>query len=77
VRNEVLHRVEEERNVLHTVKIKKANWIGHILRMNCLRKYVCEGEIAGRIVVMGRRGRRRKWLMDYFKETRVSCKLKE
>jgi len=30
VRNEeVLHRVKEERNVLHTVEGRKANWIGH------------------------------------------------
>jgi hypothetical protein len=33
VRNkEVLHRVKEERNILHPVKRRKANWIGHILR---------------------------------------------
>ena len=39
VRNEeVLHRVKEERNILHTIKRKKANWIGHILRKNCLLK---------------------------------------
>jgi hypothetical protein len=32
VRNEeVSHRVNEERNILHTTKIRKANWIGHIL----------------------------------------------
>jgi hypothetical protein len=31
VRNEeVLHRVNEERNIVHTVKRRKANWIGHI-----------------------------------------------
>ena len=33
---EVLHRVKKERNVLHTIKIKKANCIGHILRVKCL-----------------------------------------
>jgi hypothetical protein len=27
---EVLHRVKEERNILHTVKRRQANWIGHI-----------------------------------------------
>jgi hypothetical protein len=32
VRNEeVLHRVKEERNMVHAIKIRKANWIGHIL----------------------------------------------
>jgi hypothetical protein len=44
VRNEeVLHRVKEKRNILHTIKIRKANWIGHILRRNCLLKHVIEG----------------------------------
>jgi len=33
---EVLHRVKEKRNILHTIKRRKANWIGHILRSNCL-----------------------------------------
>jgi hypothetical protein len=44
VRNEeVLHRVKKERNIVHTVKRRKANWIGHILRRNCLLKHVIEG----------------------------------
>jgi hypothetical protein len=30
---------------------KKANWIGHIFRRNCLLKYVIEGQIEGRIEV--------------------------
>jgi hypothetical protein len=39
VRNkEMLHRVKKKRNFLHTIKISKANWIDHILRMNCLYK---------------------------------------
>ena len=33
---EVLHRVNEERNIKHTVQRRKANWIGYILRGNCL-----------------------------------------
>jgi hypothetical protein len=50
VRNEeVLHRVKEERNILHTIKRRKANWIGHILRRNCLLKHVIEGKLEGRI----------------------------
>jgi len=28
--------VKEERSVLHTAKWRKASWIGHILRSNCL-----------------------------------------
>jgi len=47
VENEVLHSVKEERNILHTVDEKKANWIGHILRRNCFLKHVIEGKIEG------------------------------
>jgi hypothetical protein len=58
VRNEeVLHRVKEERSILNTIKRRKANWIGHILRRNCLLKHMIEGKLEGRIEVMGRRGR--------------------
>jgi hypothetical protein len=32
--------VKEERNIVHTIKRRKANWIGHILRRNCLLKHV-------------------------------------
>jgi hypothetical protein len=39
VRNvEVLLRVKEERNIVHTVKGRKDNWIGHIWRRDCLLK---------------------------------------
>jgi hypothetical protein len=49
VRNEeVLHRVKEERNIIHTTERRKANWTGHILRRNCLLKHVIEGRIEGR-----------------------------
>jgi hypothetical protein len=47
VGNEVLLRVKEERNILHTVKGRKAKWIGHILPRNCLLKHVIEGKIEG------------------------------
>jgi hypothetical protein len=47
VRNEeVLQRVKEKRN---TIKRRKANWIGHILRRNCLLKHVIEGTLDGRL----------------------------
>jgi hypothetical protein len=49
VRNEeVLHRVKEQRNIVHTTNRRKANWIGHNLRGNCLLKHVIEGKIEGR-----------------------------
>jgi len=55
VRNEeVLIRVNEQRNILHEISKRKANWIGHILRRNCLLKQVIEGKIKGGIEVTGR-----------------------
>jgi len=55
VRNEeVLLRVKERRNVLHEIRKWKANWIGHILRRNCLMQWVIEGKIKGGIEVTGR-----------------------
>jgi hypothetical protein len=78
VRNEeVLHRVKEERNILHTIKRRKANWIGQILRRNCLLKHVTGGKLEGRIEMTGRRGRIRKQLLDDLKEKKRYWKLKE
>jgi hypothetical protein len=78
VRNEeVLHRVKEERSIVHTIKRRKANWIGHILRRNCLLKHVNEGKIEGTIEVAGRGGRRSKQLLEDLKETRSYWKLKK
>jgi hypothetical protein len=52
VRNEeVLLRVKEQRNILHEIIKRKANWIGHILRRNCLLRRVIEGKIKGGIEV--------------------------
>ena len=36
MKDEVVHRIKEKRNILPTIKGRKANWIGHILRSNCL-----------------------------------------
>jgi hypothetical protein len=74
---EVLQRIMEDRNVLQKAKGRKANWIGHILRRNCLLKHVIEGNIECGIEVTGRRGRRRKKLKNDFKEKREYWKLKE
>ena len=35
---EVLLRVKEQRSILHEIRKREANWIGHILRRNCLLK---------------------------------------
>jgi hypothetical protein len=44
---EVLLRVEEQRNILHELRKWKANLIGHILSRNCLLQRVTEGKIQG------------------------------
>ena len=78
VRNEdVLLRVKEQRNILHEIRKRKANWIGHILRRNCLLQQVIEGKIKGWIEVTGRRGIRRRKLLDDLKDRRGYCHLKE
>jgi len=75
VRNEkVLQRIEEQCHILHTIKRGKANWINHILRKNCLLKHVIEGK--QKEEATGRRGRRRKQLLDDLKETKGYCNLK-
>jgi AmiR/NasT family two-component response regulator len=70
VRNgEVLLIVKEQRNILHE--------IGHILCRNYLLQQVSEGKIKGGIEVTGRRGRRRRKLLDDVKERRGYSHLKE
>jgi hypothetical protein len=69
------YRESRERNILHTVKRRKANWIGHSLCGNCLLKHVIEGKIEGSIEVKGGLSRRRKQLLDDLKETRGYWKL--
>jgi hypothetical protein len=78
VRNEeVLLRVKEQRNTLHEISKRKTNWIGRILRRNCLLRQVTEGKIKGEIEVTGRRGRRRRKLLDDVTERSVYCRLNE
>ena len=78
VRNEeVLFIAKEEGNILRTIKIGKANWIGYMLRGNCLLKHIIEGNTENRLQVMGRRGGRRKLLLNDLKEGRGYCKLKK
>jgi hypothetical protein len=78
VRNEkLLHRAKEDRNILRTIKRRMANWIGHILRRNCLLKHFIEEKIEGRIEVTRRRGRRGKQLLDDFKVTTAYCNMRE
>ena len=74
---EVLLRVKEQKNILLETGKREANWIGHILRRNCLLQQVIEGKIQGGIEVTGRQGRRRRKLLDDLKERRGYSYLKE
>jgi hypothetical protein len=74
---EVLLRVKEQRNILHEISKRKANLIGHNLRRNCLLQQVIEGMIKGGIEVTGRRGGRRRKLLDDLKKRRGCSHLKE
>jgi len=65
------------RNILNEISKQKSNWIGHIMRRNCLLQRVIEGKIKGGIEVKGRRGRRRRKLLDDLTERRGYCHLKE
>jgi hypothetical protein len=76
-KEEVLLRVKEQTNILHEISKRKVNRIGHILRRNCLLQRGIKGKIKGGIEVKGRRGRRRKKLLDDLKERRGYSHLKE
>ena len=78
VRNEeVLLQVDEHRNILHAIRKRKANWIGHILHRNCLLQQVTERKIKKEIEVIRRQGRRRQKLLDDLKDRRGYSHLKE
>jgi hypothetical protein len=66
---EVLQRVKDENNILLTIKMT-TNWIDHILRRNCLLTRVS-------IEVTGRRGRKRKQILDDLMESRGYWKMNE
>jgi len=74
---DVLLTVKEQRNILHEIRKRKANWMGHTLRRNCLLQRVSEGKIKGGIEVTGRRGRRHRNVLDDLKERRGYSHLNE
>jgi len=44
-KEEVLLRVKDQRNTHHEIIKRKANWIDHFLRRNCLLQRVFKGQI--------------------------------
>jgi hypothetical protein len=68
VRNgEKLHRVKEQRNIIHTVNRRKGNWIAHSWRKKCILKHAIEGKLE----VMGRQERIRKQLLNGFNKKQI------
>jgi hypothetical protein len=57
--------------------MNRGNWIGHILRRNCLLKQVIEGKIKVEMEVTRRQGRRHRKLLDDLKDRRGYFHLKE
>ena len=70
---EALQRVQRERNIAQTVKSRKAVWMGHILRRNCLMQHFIKGNIKG----TGIRRRIPKQLVHDFQKKRGYLKLNE
>jgi hypothetical protein len=56
--------------ILHTIKRRKADWIGYILRINCLLNLTVEGKREGNTEETGRRGRKCRQLLNKLKKTR-------
>jgi hypothetical protein len=67
----------EVKNVLHTIKRRRTNWIAYIFHKNCLLRHITESKIEGSTDMIGRRGKRRKELLDDLKKTTGYWKLKE
>jgi hypothetical protein len=61
---EVLSAVCERRKLLQTIVYRKKNWIGHVLRHDCLMRDVIEGRMEGK----RGRGRPRIGMLDELKE---------
>jgi hypothetical protein len=50
-----IRRVKENRNIIHTIKRRKANWIGHFLHRNRVLKHTVEGNVVRGIEMTGER----------------------
>jgi hypothetical protein len=77
VKIEVVRRIKEEMNVLHKIKRRKADGIGHILCRKCLKKRIIDGKVEGWMEGEGRRGRRLKQPLHDRKEMKTQWKLNE
>ena len=70
---QVLDHIGEKRTLLNNILRRKANWIGHVLRRNCL----LHDAIKGQMTEVKKVGRRRTQLLDDLKNRRRYWELKE
>jgi len=56
--------VQEQRFLVHVIKQRQANWIGHLLRHDCLLKTVLDGKMEGKWA----RGKPRRTMLDLLVE---------
>ena len=68
---QVLDRIGETRTLLSNILLRKANWICHILRINCLLHDAIEGQMTEV------KGVRRTQLLDDLRNRRRYWELKE
>jgi hypothetical protein len=79
----MMQQQNRERRKTNTMKGREKTFTKNLILLgcyaviNCLLKDVIEGKLQGRIEMTGRRGRRRKQLLDDLKEKRGYWKLKE
>ena len=67
-------RIREKRALLNNILRRKVDWIGHIVRRNCLLHYAIEGQM---MEVKGVRRRRRTQILDDLRNRRKYWELKE
>ena len=60
----VLERIGETRTLMERIRIRKRNWIGHVLRGDSLLKDIIEGTVSGK----RKRGRKRMKMLDDLKK---------
>ena len=69
---QVIERIGEKRTLLNSILRRKVNWIGYILRRNCLLHDVIEGQMTE-----VNTGKRRTQLLDDLRNRKRYWELKE
>ena len=66
--DKVLSRVKKKRNILCIIKLRKPNYIGHVLRRNCpinlLTKEISDGKTRNKTYAATRRPRRKERILE-------------